>query len=518
MTMTTSGHDYIIIGAGTAGCVIAARLTQHPGTRVLLLEAGTATPAPDPAAWPGLLGTDADWQHVTTPQARAGTLPYPAGKALGGSSAINAMAHIRGHRSVYDQWPPGWRYRDLLPWFRASETARGGRCAPADQPLRGTRGPVRVAPVPPGDRHPVASAFAAALASLGYPATSDLSGRRQHGICWPDLAIAGGQRVSSFDAYLAPVLDRPNLTVRAGAQATRLVIRHGRCTAVTYQQDRAEHTAAANAEVIVCAGAIGTPHLLMRSGIGPAAAVKAAGITPAADLPVGKNLQDHPAVPVTYQAARALRERSRGNHGEMYAAIASPYAGAWPDLHLFPVLLPPPGQQGGYSLLAAVVAPDSRGSVKLNPADPGGPPLIDPGFLKAAMDVHRLNTGLAAIRVAAATAPLAGYGTEISPGPDIRRAADLRRWLRATVGSYWHPVGTCPMGTGPQTVTGTDLKVHGITGLRIADASVIPLIPNAPLNATVLAVAEKAAALITHAPVTPPAPPEHAASGPAARH
>jgi choline dehydrogenase-like flavoprotein len=500
-------YDYIIVGGGTAGCVLATRLTQDPGTRVLLLEAGAAgadRAMTVPDAWPELPGSAADWGSLTTPQASAGPLPYPRGRALGGSGAINAMAHMRGHQAVYDAWAAagasGWGYADLLPYFKRSE-----RTAERDPALRGTDGAVQVGPVPQADRHPAACAFAEALTAIGCPATGDLSGGAQEGVAWPDLAIAAGRRVSPADAYLRPVLHRPNLTTRTGALATRLDIRHGRCVGVRYLREKAPWQAHAGAEVIVCAGAVGSPQLLMLSGIGPAGQLRALGIDPVADLPgTGANLRDHPVAMICYASPLPL-PRSRYNHGETYTALRSPLAGAWPDLHLFPILLPvtPPGCQppaAGFALVASVVAPASTGEVRLASADPLAAPLIDPGFLREPADLDRLETGLAMIRRAAAMPAFTRLdATERWPGPDARDSAALRSWIQRTIGSYYHPAGTCRMGpgTGQDTVVGPDLRVRGITGLRVADASVIPVIPNAPLNATVLVIAEKAADLIT---------------------
>jgi choline dehydrogenase len=502
------GYDYIVVGGGSAGCVVAARLAQDPSARVLLLEAGgsertRATTVPN--AWPENLGSAADWAGVTVPQAEAGAVSYPRGRTLGGSGAINGMAHVRGHRGVYDDWAAegakGWAFADLLPYFRRSECAVG-----RDPDLRGQEGPIRVAPAAEANRHPVAGAFAAALTASGWPATDDLSGADQEGVCWVDLAIADGERVSSAEGYLRPVPGRSGVDVRADCLVTRLTVSRGRCTGVSYVRGGVPAQAGCSAEVILCAGAIGSPQLLMLSGIGPAARLRALGIGVVADLAeVGQNLQDHPIAVASYAAGNALPV-SQYNHGEMYAALRSGLGGARPDLHLFPILFPlvPAGRKApasGYALVASVVAPTSRGSVQLASADPQAAPLIDPGLLRAGRDLDTLAAGMAIIRQATAGRGFWGevpaeHHRELYPGPEVRADAGLREFIRHTVGSYWHPVGTCRLGDHERAVVDVQLRVQGIDGLRVADASVMPAIPNAHPNATVLAIAERAADLI----------------------
>jgi choline dehydrogenase len=502
------GFDYIVVGGGSAGCVVAARLAQDPGARVLLLEAGSsertrATTVPN--AWPENLGSAADWAGFTVPQAEAGSIAYPRGRTLGGSGAINGMAHVRGNRGVYDNWAAegadGWAFADLLPFFRRTECAAG-----RDPDLRGRDGPIRVAPVPETNRHPVAAAFAAALTASGWPETDDLSGPNQEGVCWVDLAIADGERVSSADGYLRPMLGNSNVVVETACLATKISVTHGRCTGVSYVRDGAPAVASCSGEVVLCAGAIGSPQLLMLSGIGPAGQLRSLGIGLVADLAdVGQNLQDHPIAVTSYATENAL-PASQYNHGEMYAALRSGLGGTYPDLHLFPILLPlaPPGNEPpptGYALVASVVAPESRGSVQLASADPQAAPLIDPGFLRTGRDLDVLAAGVTFIQQATSGRGFWGefpqeYHREVYPGPDVRTHADVRDYIRHAVGSYYHPVGTCRLGQDDRAVVDVQLRVQGVDGLRVADASVMPAIPNAHPNATVLAVAERAADLI----------------------
>ncbi len=393
---------------------------------------------------------------------------------------------------IEDRWPAG---REDLHWHvLPSPAVVRDRLAAQYQPLTHWPGLV---PVRLQWAHITIQHYAPAAATSAADLAVVVALVRER--CAP---IARGQRVSSADAYLRPVADRANLAVETGCLATLLRVRHSRCTGVSYLRDGIPGEARAAGEVIVCAGAVGSPQLLMLSGIGPAGRLPALGITPVADLPgVGENLHDHPLVMVSWASPLPL-PFSTYNHGETYAALRSSLAGEWPDLHLFPILLPqsPAGCRpplAGFALVAAVVAPESRGCVRLASADPLAPPLIDPAFLREEPDTSRLAEGLGLIRQATGRPEFSRIrAAEAWPGVQVRTAAAVRQYIRRAVGSYFHPAGTCAIGPGSSAVVDTQLRVHGVAGLRVADASVMPLIPNAHPNATVLAIAERAAELI----------------------
>lgn len=497
--------DYLVVGGGTAGSVIAARLSEDPQLRVVLLEAGPLTgPAAmaSPVAWPTLLGTEVDWAFTSVPQVGLGgrTVPYPRGKALGGSSAINAMAHLRGHRSNYDGWAAegaaGWGYEDLLPYFRRSETAPG-----RNPRYRGMDGPMRVG-VPP-EISPFTVMALEAVAERGYPLTDDLSGVGQEGASLVELNVVGGVRQSAADAYLRPVLhDRPNLTVLSGALVHRLIISGERCEGVEFALDGgAPQQVRAAREVVLCGGAFGSPQLLMLSGIGPADELRAHGIDVVADLPgVGGTLQDHPVATIVYSATQAIPQVP--NTATLFAALRSDPVLQAPDVQLMFMDFPfypvtGTGAEGGFSVVISGLLTGSRGRVRLSSADPEAAPLIDPGFYADEADLDVMLAGLRLARdIAGAEAFAELRDKELRPGAETHTLDEQRAYLRRETRSAQHPVGTCRIGSDNASVVDPCLRVHGLSGLRVADAAVMPSVIGANTNATVLAIAERAADLI----------------------
>ena len=505
--MTTTkldGFDYVVVGAGSAGCVIAARLSQDPQNRVLLLEAGAADGPGNmavPLAWPALIGSEVDWGNATVPQAAAGGIArrYPRGKVLGGSSSINAMVFLRGHRTDYDEWAAtgaaGWGYEDLLPFFKRTEATEE-----RDPAYRGTDGPMRVAPA--RTANPLSYAYLEAAVGAGYHLSDDLNGQDQEGIGWLDLTIVDGTRQSAADGYLRPVLDRPNLTLLTNALVHRLIVANGRCAGVEYAVGDQIRQVYPQSETILSAGSIGSAQLLLLSGIGPAEQLRTVGVDVVADLPgVGANLHDHPHAGVIYTTAQPVPP-GQNSHSALVAAVRTTPNLAAPDIQLLFTDLPyhPPsiaGPANGYTIAFTVLHPHSRGSVRLASANPTAAPVIDPNFLGDDRDMVAMLTALGMARGIGRSPALDEWRDEEAlPGPDVHDESELRDYLRRDADPYFHPVGTCRIGTDAAAVVDPQLRVRGIDGLRVVDASVMPSIVGANTNATVLAIAERAATLV----------------------
>jgi choline dehydrogenase len=500
-------YDYVVVGAGTAGSVMAARLSEDGGARVLLLEAGGAQePAAMsvPPAWPALLGTARNWGERTTRQIATGSsIPLARGRGLGGSSAINAMVFTRGHRSSYDAWPAagakGWGFEDLLPFMKRSESVEG-----RDPLLRGTDGPLTPGPARPPN--PVLAACLEAAAEVGHPRASDISSGVQEGFGWPDLNISDGRRQSAADAYLRPVSGRADLRVVTDAFVHRLLVEGDRCTGVSYRTERGgEVTVRAAREVVLTAGAIGTAHLLMLSGIGPADHLRDRGVEVVHHLPgVGGNLQDHVMAGVVYSAARPLPE-PHNNHGEALGLLRSSAAADAPDLQIIFVDVPShspvlAGPGAGYTIRVSLMRPHSRGTVRLASAVPTDAPAIDPAYYSDPRDLRLMVAGIEAARTIGRAKALDGWrGEEVLPGPGVEDDAAIASYLRQAVASYFHPVGTARIGTDENAVVNEELKVRGIEGLRVADGSVMPSIVSGNTNATIYGIAERAAAIVAAA-------------------
>lgn len=499
-------YDYVVIGAGSAGCVVANRLTEDSETTVLLLEAGNPATKPEiqtPVNWTSLLGTEVDWAYFTEPEPylNGRKIFHPRGKVVGGSSSINAMIYMRGNRHDFDHWQElgnlGWSYKEVLPYFKKSEKQQHGA-----NEFHGADGPLSVTdPIAPAV---TSQRFVEAAEQLGYSRNLDFNGSQQEGAGLYQLTIKDGKRHSVAAAFLLPILDRPNLTVQTGALVTRLLFEGTRTIGVEYLHEGTLHQVYVNQEVILSAGAFDSPKLLMLSGIGNAEYLRSLDIPVVADLPgVGQNLQDHVAVVVAHQATQNLQPAPTSNIGEAGLFVHTEgNLEAAPDLQFFsgPVLWVPPGYPDGGSGFASTVClarPQSRGHVTLHSIDPNDSPRIQMNYLQHESDVQKLVEGLRIIRKLFNTNAFDEFrGEEAAPGADVTSNEALQAYIREVVDTNFHPVGTCKMGPDPMAVVDSELRVHGVDQLRVVDASIMPTITTANTNAATIMIGEKAADLM----------------------
>ena len=501
--------------------MLANRLTENPDIHVLLLEAGGPDHKPDiriPARWSTLLGTDVDWLYRTEPQVHLNgrVIDWNRGKVLGGSSSINNMIYIRGHRWDYDHWADlgneGWSYDDILPYFKKAENQERG-----ESEFHGVRGPLNVADPPRVALiWDAADAFIQAGIELGYSLNQDFNGATQEGFGRYQFTRLGGQRHSASDAYLKPALSRPNLTTLTYAQVTKLLFSGTHVSGVEYVHDHQLKQAASSREVILCGGAINSPQTLLLSGIGPANHLTQFGIPVVVDLPgVGDYLQDHALLGMGFaRVVRATsdillggpahREYLQSQSGQF--AVNQTAAGAFvktrpevelPDMQLYAAVNAGTDTLADFGVYLSIMRPKDRGTLVLRSSNPFDYPVLQPNYLAREVDLQAFIDGVKLVRQLACTSSLAPYlAQETAPGSAIQTDSEITGWIRDTLATTWHYSGTCKMGVDPLAVVDPQLQVHGVTGLRVVDASIMPEVIGGNTNAPVIMIAEKAADLI----------------------